>query len=327
MRILITGGLGYIGSHLICKLVCEGHHIIIIDNLSNTELNVINKIYEITQKPKLIKFYHISLLNKEELNKIFEENEIFDVCFHLAQKFTNSTSTVNPLNIYAENLNMTINILECIKKFQCEKFIYISDSRVYSVQKKNVSETDLRGQNLENSLIRSFYFQEEIIHDFSVSNNITKVCIIRINNLFGRHFFLKLKHSGFLNLFHSILNNYKNKSNELYIFGNDYPTKDNTSIKCYIHIMDLCNILNIIVNKELVDSFTDLNISMGQGFSDLELINIANKTLNVVFKYKIKKRRNGIEDIFVLNTSKANFCFNWNPIWTFEKAFNLEYFS
>ena len=202
MRILITGGLGYIGSHLICKLIQQNHQIHIIDDLSNTELKVLNNICELTHRPDLIRFYHISLLDQEKLSQIFIDNDIFDICFHLAQNLSVDDSIDFPLNIYKKNIISTLNLLDCIKKNHCKKIIHLSNANVYSIHKSNVSETDFRGQDLKNPLNRSIYFQEEILQDFSINTD-NKVITLEYK-MYLVNIFLKLKHP-IKNLFHHIL--------------------------------------------------------------------------------------------------------------------------
>ena len=109
---------------------------------------------------------------------------------------------------------------------------------------------------------------------------------------------LKLKHSTKKNLFHHILENYQDDNKLIYIYGSDYPTKDKTSIKGYIHVMDLCNILNLIIINETTTNFTDLNVGMGFGISDLEMIQIATLTLGKKFKYT-RKKKNGMKKNFL----------------------------
>lgn len=324
MRILITGGLGYIGSHLVCELLNNKHQIHILDDLSNSELNVLNVICEITQRPDLIRFYHLSLLDKKSISQIFKDNDVFDICYHLGQMIYSNYSVDNPLNVYKNNLESTLNLLECIKNNHCKKFIYLSPAGVFSVQKANVSETESRGQNLNNPMLRSFYFTEEILQDFSIANPDIKIIIFRLQNIFGRHSSLKLLHSSNHNMFHKILEHYKNEKTIIKIHGKDYPNKDKTPIKGYIHILDLCNVLSLLIDQELTTNFSDFNIGLGYGISDLELINIASKVFDKELKFILKKRKNGVEKEFFLNTSKINYCFSWKPTWTFEKAFLLE---
>jgi UDP-glucose 4-epimerase len=323
MRILITGGLGFIGSHLICALVEQNHNICVVDDLSNTDLTVLEKVCEITGKPQSVQYHHMSLLNNKSLGQLFKESEVFDACIHLAGKLYSNKTMDNPVRTYQVNIQGTLNLLDCINRYGCKQLIYASSSQVYTNHTTNIEENAIKGGGLQNPTTRSVFFTEEIIKDFSTANPDVHTTIFRFDNVIGRHLSQTLELSPTPSIQTRILSVVREKDGYVKIHGGDYPTKDGTPIRDYVHVLDLVEAYKLVLEKS-TPGYVDYNIGFGKGISDLEIVQLAEEVFGVDVPYKLKKRKNGVSAHFYLNTSKADYCLGWRASRGFEEVFLLE---
>ena len=293
MKILVTGGTGYIGSHTCCELLDEGYDIVVIDNLSNSKIEVVEKIKEITGKS--FKFYEGDCCDKNILTKIFKENEISSV-IHLAGFKAVGESVLNPLKYYRNNLDSTISLLEVMNGFNVKKIVFSSSATVYGEPKTLPIKEDFP-LSTTNPYGSTKLIIEYILRDLYQSDNEWSIAILRYFNPIGAH------KSGFIgenpndipnNLMPYIVKVATHELECLSIFGNDYDTKDGTGVRDYIHVVDLAKghikALEKVINDKGIDAY---NLGTGNGYSVLELVNTFMKVNNVDVNYKITDRRPG----------------------------------
>jgi len=306
-NILITGGLGYIGSHIIVELGVLNYNIDIIDNCVNSDINTFNIIKDILVNNNyhgVINLYTFNLININNIELLFFKNK-YDAVIHLAGFKSITESIKDPLKYYNNNLISTINLLQTMNKYQCYKLIFSSSASVYGIHNKGSDETTQLGHGITNPYSRSKYFIEEILTDLQLSNSIWQIISLRYYNPIGSHSSGLLGDSPkslFTNLMPYISDVLLNKTKCLYIYGNSYNTPDGTCIRDYIHIEDLAvahiNSLQYILenNNSFIQSY---NIGIGKGYSVLDII----KMMELVSKKKIDflfthKRQGDIDEIY-----------------------------
>ena len=306
MKVLVTGGCGYIGSHTCVELLNEDHEVIIVDNLSNSKEEVVKTIEDITSKQ--IKFYKGDICDKELVTKIFKENKI-DVVIHFAGLKAVGESVEKPLLYYKNNIGSTITLCEVMKEFNCKKIIFSSSATVYGNPEKLPITEDMKVGNTTNPYGTSKLFIEQILKDIYTSDNEWGITILRYFNPIGAH------KSGLLgenpngipnNLMPYIVKVACGELPCLQVFGNDYDTKDGTGIRDYIHVVDLAKghvkALDKIKNKVGVNIY---NLGTGNGYSVLEMINTFEKVNGIKINYKIVNRRPGDIASCYADSSKA----------------------
>lgn len=321
MSILVTGGMGFIGSHICVELLNLNYNVIIIDNLSNSNINTFDKIKKITNNDN-ITFYNIDLLDYDILFNIFKSNNI-DTIIHCAGLKAVKESIDLPLKYYNDNLNMTFNLLKLIKKFNINKFIFSSSATVYGLNNKIFTENDIIGQNITNPYGQTKYFQEVILKDFSKQNKNTHFVILRYFNPVGAH------KSGLIgenpngipnNLMPYIIrvacNNNINKFtdeiyNKLTIFGKDYDTCDGTCERDFIHVVDLAKAHIKAIEYKNENNYDVFNIGTGQATSVLKIVNKFIDCNKTVLNYKFGNRRVGDPSKVTCDVSKANNILKW----------------
>jgi UDP-glucose 4-epimerase len=309
--VLVTGGLGFIGSHICVELLQQNYNVIVIDNLSNSKIETRNQINKITNK-KFI-FYNFDICDNISLNKIFK---IFNITstIHLAGLKSVNESISDPLLYYNTNITSTINLLKNINKHKIKKFIFSSSSTVYGSQlDMPLYETNKTGENITNPYGKSKYMIEEIISDFSKTSE-CKFIILRYFNPIGAH------SSGLIgenpnnipnNLMPYILRVVSGDYKELKIYGNNYNTPDGTCIRDFIHVVDLAKAHIKSLEYNNINNIEVFNIGTGKGTSVIELINTFIKVNQVDIPYVFDKRRDGDLPISFTNTDKANKLLNW----------------
>ena len=307
MKILCTGGLGYIGSHTTVELLENGHEVVIADNLSNSKISVLDKIKKITGKD--VKFYQIDVCNKTELDNLFAENP--DICgiIHFAGYKAVGESVSKPLMYYQNNLISTFNLIEMMQKHNCKNIIFSSSATVY--QQSDImplEETFPLGAT--NPYGRTKLFNEHILIDFQKVNPEFNVIILRYFNPIGAH------ESGLLgedpngipnNLMPYICKVAVGELDHLNVFGNDYKTKDGTGVRDYIHVVDLANghlkALEKIIKEPV--GLGIYNLGTGVGYSVLDIVNTFNEVNGDLVKYEIAPRRPGDIDECYASPKKA----------------------
>ncbi len=311
MKILVTGGCGYIGSHTCVELLNNGYNVVIVDNLSNSKEDVINKIEQITNKK--VTFYKEDVCNYKALDGIFSKEKV-DAVIHFAGFKAVGESVSEPLKYYRNNLDSTLTLLEVMKKHNCKKLVFSSSATVYG-KPKRLPITEDSPLHTTNPYGSTKLMIEMILQDLYVSDNEWGIAILRYFNPIGAH------KSGLIgedpngipnNLMPYIVKVANKELKELSIFGNDYDTKDGTGVRDYIHVVDLANGHIKAIEKVLKDSGVDTyNLGTGKGYSVLEIVNTFKKVNNVDVPYKIVDRRPGDIDACYASIDKAFEKLHW----------------
>ena len=293
MRVLVTGGTGYIGSHTIVELIGHGYDVVAVDDFSNSKPIVLDKIKEITGKK--IKFYELDVCDKEKLRVVFMENEI-DAVIHFAGFKAVGESVAKPLKYYRNNLDSTITLLEVMNEFAVKKIVFSSSATVYGdPEELPIKETAKLG--VTNPYGATKLFIENILKDVYISDNDYSIAILRYFNPIGAH------ESGLLgedpsdipnNLMPYIVKVATGELPHLNIFGNDYDTKDGTGVRDYIHVVDLAighiSALEYIDKNKGIDYY---NLGTGHGYSVMEIVSAFSEVNHVDVPYEIAPRRDG----------------------------------
>ncbi|WP_226526481.1 UDP-glucose 4-epimerase GalE [Metabacillus niabensis] len=311
MSILITGGAGYIGSHTCVELLNAGYEIVVLDNLSNSKVDSLDRIREITSKD--FKFYQTDLLNKPELQNIFAENNI-EAVIHFAGLKAVGESVSIPLHYYHNNITGTLILCDVMEQFGVHNMVFSSSATVYGIQEQVPLSEELPLQ-ATNPYGRTKLMIEEILQDVYVSNKNWSVAILRYFNPVGAH------SSGIMgedpngipnNLVPYITQVAVGKLSELRVFGNDYSTHDGTGVRDYIHVVDLAAGHLKALEKVMVSSgVSAYNLGTGTGYSVLDMIHTFEKVTGRSIPYHISNRRPGDIGISYANPSKAQKELNW----------------
>lgn len=321
--VLVTGGLGYIGSHTVIELIEEGFEPIVIDNLSNSKLEVKDKIEKITGKK--LKVYIEDVCNEESLDKIMTENNITDV-IHFAGYKAVGESVAKPIMYYENNLLSTISLLKQMKKHHVKNIIFSSSATVYGQPEKLPITEDSKVGGTTNPYGTTKLMIEQILSDVYKSDNEMNITILRYFNPVGGHV------SGLLgespngipnNLMPYIVRVAVGKLECLSVFGNDYDTKDGTGVRDYIHVVDLAK--GHIAAIKHMDGLRYYNLGTGTGYSVLELVNAFEKVNNLKVNYKIVERRPGDIASCYADPSKALKELNWKAEKTLEDMMKDSY--
>ena len=306
MTILVTGGMGYIGSNTVVKLIENGYDVIIVDNLSNSKPIVLEKLKKITGKD--IKFYEIDLCDKKKLKKVFKENKI-DAVIHFAGFKAVGESVAKPLMYYRNNIDSTLSLLELMVEFKVKKIVFSSSATVYGdPEELPIKET--AKLSVINPYGATKLYIEGILKDLYVSDNEFRIAILRYFNPVG------CDESGLLgedpngipnNLMPYIVKVANKELPCLSIFGNDYDTKDGTGVRDYIHVVDLA--MGHVKALEFLDKNAKIvyyNLGTGRGYSVLEMVNTFQEVNNVRVPYKFAPRRDGDIATCYADTTKAS---------------------
>lgn len=313
MSILVTGGTGYIGSHTCVELIEAGYDVVVMDDLSNSKAQVVDKIQEITGKRPV--FYETNMLDKGGVRRIFQENAI-DAVIHFAGFKAVGESVEKPLAYYANNVTGTLNILQVMGEFGCRKFVFSSSATVYGcnnpipyVEGMPTSATSPYGYTK--------VMIEQILTDLYRSDSSWKISLLRYFNPIGAH------DSGLIgenpngipnNLMPYITQVGIGKLEKLGVFGDDYPTHDGTGVRDYIHVVDLAKgHLKAIQKLERTEggALDIYNLGAGVGHSVLDVVKAFEKANNVKIPYEIKPKRAGDIAEFYANAEKAKRELGW----------------
>jgi UDP-glucose 4-epimerase len=309
MNILVTGGAGYIGSHVV-KLLLENtdYEVTVIDNLVTGFKSTVDELKKIRD----FDFIKADLSNWDEIEGIFKAKK-FDAIIHFAASLIVPESVENPLKYYLNNTANTTNLVKLANDYGVGKFIFSSTAAVYGEGKKIVTEND--PTNPYNPYGRSKLFSEWVIKDAGAANPDFKYVILRYFNVAGASPDLKIgpKTKGATSLIKVVAETAAGKREEVMVFGDDYPTKDGTGVRDYIHVMDLAN-AHIKALEYLESNESDIfNVGYGKGTSVKEIIDIMKKVSGVDFKAKITHRRPGDVDELLAENDKIKKKMNWEP--------------
>lgn len=293
MKILVTGGTGYIGSHTVVELLNSNYEVIVIDNFSNSKKEVIDKIKSITNKD--FTFYEGDVCNKDLLRKIFTENEI-DAVIHFAGYKAVGESVQKPIMYYRNNIDSTLSLIEVMNEFDCKKIVFSSSATVYGSPKNLPIKEDFP-LSTTNPYGSTKLMIENILRDLYISDNNWSIALLRYFNPIGAH------SSGLIgedpqgipnNLMPYIVKVANKELKELSIFGNDYDTPDGTGVRDYIHVVDLAKGHIKAIEKVIKDKGIDAyNLGTGIGYSVLDIVTTFEKVNNIKVPYKIVERRSG----------------------------------
>lgn len=297
MKILITGGAGYIGSHTLVSLAEADYEFVVFDNLSNSSNESLKRVEKIIDKK--IDFFEGDIRDKTALEKVFKQYEI-DSVIHFAGLKAVGESVEKPIEYYDNNVYGTLVLLKVMKEHNCKKIVFSSSATVYGDPETTPIKENFPTGAITNPYGRTKYFIEEILKDLFISDNTFKIAILRYFNPVGAHI------SGTIgedpngipnNLMPFIAQTAVGKREFLSVFGGDYPTPDGTGVRDYIHVVDLAE--GHVKAIDYLNSYNDnrppliTNLGTGNGYSVLDMINAFENASGVKVPYKIVQRRAG----------------------------------
>ena len=321
MSILVTGGAGYIGSHTVIELLNKGEEVIIVDNFSNSKPKALDAIRKISNKN--FKFYEIDYLDEQALNKVFEENKDIDSVLNFAGYKAVGESVKKPLEYYTNNITGALTLLKTMQKHNIKKFIFSSSATVYGEPEKIPLTEECKIGGTTNPYGTTKLYIEQILKDLYKSDNSWDIAILRYFNPVGAHEsgMIGEEPQGIPNNLMPYIARVANKTlQELSVYGNDYPTKDGTGVRDYIHVVDLAkgHIKALEkLNKEKSGLFT-YNLGTGTGYSVLDMVKTFEKVSGQKIPYRISARREGDVATCYSNPQKAQLELNWKAEKTLE---------
>lgn len=312
MKILLTGGTGYIGSHTAIELIKLGYEVEIFDNLFNSKITVLDKIEEITGvKPK---FYEVDMLDKAALDNVFKNGQ-YDLVVHFAGLKAVGESVEKPLKYYENNISGTVNILECMAKYGVHKIVFSSSATVYGEQDTTEMSEDMKtGSGITNPYGRTKYMIEEILKDVAIADDEFEATILRYFNPVGTH------ESGLIgedpndipnNLMPIIMKVSTGEIEKLKVYGNDYNTPDGTGKRDYIHVVDLAK-GHVAAISHMKTGISIYNLGTGKATSVLEMIKAFEEASGKELPYEIVDRRPGDLAEVYANVDKAREELDWH---------------
>ena len=321
MSILVTGGAGFIGSHTVVELLNEGNEVIVVDNLSNSKIEVIDSIKEITGKN--VKFYKIDILDREKLNKVFEENPDITAVIHFAALKAVGESVQKPIEYYQNNIEGTLVLVDVMRKHNVKKIVFSSSATVYGDPATVPIREDFP-KSATNPYGQTKLMIEQILSDIYVSDNEWSVVLLRYFNPIGAH------ESGLIgedpkgipnNLMPFIMKVANKEIDHLNIFGNNYKeTKDGTCARDFLHVVDLA--IGHIKALEKLDKENSgvfvYNLGTGNPYTVQEMVDTFIKVNNVDVPYQFAERREGDLPVFFADSSKAKKELGWVATRTLE---------
>lgn len=322
-KILVTGGLGFIGSHTVVELQNEGFDVVIIDDLSNSKIDVLDAIAEITgEKPV---FHKLDIRVKKDVQQFFSENTI-DGIIHFAAFKAVGESVENPLDYYENNLGSLVYLLQEMRNRDLDNFIFSSSCTVYGQADELPITENAPIKPAESPYGNTKQIGEEIIKDSCKAHNLNAIAL-RYFNPIGAHDSIKIGELPLgvpQNLIPYVTQTAAGIREQLAVFGDDYNTPDGTAIRDYIHVVDLAKAhiaaLNRLLKKENKQNFEFFNIGTGKGSSVLEIVNAFEKATQQKLNYKIVARREGDITAAFADTTIANKELKWKAKKSLEEA-------
>ena len=324
-KILVTGGLGYIGSHVVVELQNNGFKVVVIDDLSNSSLKVLNGIQEITGiEPS---FEKIDLKNKQSVIDFFSRHNDIDGIIHFAASKAVGESVNNPLKYYENNIHSLVYLIQEINKLRTQKFIFSSSCTVYGEADKLPINENAPIKEPESPYGNTKKVGEQIIKDTTKANGLFNTIVLRYFNPIGAHesaLIGELPIGTPQNLVPFVTQTGTGLRDRLSIFGNDYPTPDGTCIRDYIHVVDLAKAHVMAIKRLLEENNTKnyevYNIGTGKGSSVLEVVNTFEEVSRVKLNYSFVERRAGDIISAYADTTKANSVLGWKSELTLKDA-------
>ena len=320
MKILVTGGTGYIGSHTVVELINNKHEVVIVDNLYNSRIDVLDKIQTITGvKPE---FHQVDILDKDKLEEIIKDAH-FDACIHFAGYKAVGESVSIPLTYYQNNVAGSVNLYQLLEKYNVNNLVFSSSATVYGDDFKAPFKEEYGYGTATNPYGATKLVNEMIITDLCKSNKKMSSVILRYFNPIGAH------ESGLIgeipngipnNLVPYIAQVETGQRDYLRVFGNDYDTKDGTGVRDYIHVVDLAKAH--VKAIEYANSHTGvevINVGTGVGYSVLEVIASYERACGHKINYKIVDRRPGDIATCYADTNKASELLGFKTIYDLDK--------
>ena len=312
MKVLVTGGTGFIGSHTVVELLNQDYEVVVIDDFSNSKPDVVGKIKEITNKD--FSFYEGNVCDKILLEKIFNDNKI-EAVIHFAGYKAVGESVQKPLMYYRNNIDSTLALCEIMDKYNCKNLVFSSSATVYGNPASLPIKEDFP-LSTTNPYGSTKLYIEGILKDLYKSDNNWNIAVLRYFNPIGAH------ESGLIgenpndipnNLMPYIVKVANKELDHLNIFGNDYNTKDGTGVRDYIHVVDL-SLAHIKAIEKITNENSGIdfyNLGTGNGYSVLELVTTFSKVNNIDVPYQITDRRPGDIDACYADPGYALKELNW----------------
>ena len=319
MNILITGGAGYIGSHTVIELLSAGHDIVIVDNLSNSSIEVIDRLQKISGKQ--VPYEIFDVCNKSKLRELFKKYS-FDAVMHFAGLKAVGESTQKPLTYYRVNIDATLTVLEVMQEHDVHNLVFSSSATVYGSAPIPYLETSQTGVGITNPYGQTKYFIEQILQDTAAAESKAKFVILRYFNPIGAHA------SGLIgedprgipnNIMPYITQVATGKRKVLSIFGDDYPTVDGTGVRDYIHVVDLAK-GHVAALDHLQKGLKAYNLGTGHGTSVFQLVKAFEAASRQKIPYEVASRRPGDLPEYYANVDKAWHELSWKAKLSVEEA-------
>ena len=319
MKVLLTGGAGYIGSHTAIELLQAGYEIICVDNFSNSKPEAYNRIKMITSLD--FRIYECDVCERAQMNRVFEENKI-DAVVHFAGYKAVGESVEKPLMYYRNNLDSTLALLELMDSYDVRRFVFSSSATVYGNPISVPMTEDMPSTGCASPYGRTKQMIEEILTDWAVANDKLSVMLLRYFNPVGAH------ESGLIgedpkglanNLMPYITQVAVGKLEYLNVFGDDYDTKDGTGVRDYIHVVDLAKGHLRALDYSFKNTGVELfNLGTGIGYSVLDIVNTFKRVNNIDLPYRIAPRRPGDIGEYYADPAKAQKILGWKAEKTLE---------
>ncbi len=311
MAILVTGGTGYIGSHTAIELLKRGEEIVVLDNLSNSKIEMCDSIKKLSGKD--FKFYKVDLLDKENVEKVFEENKIDEV-IHFAGLKAVGESCEKPIEYYHNNITGTLNLVDVMRNHNCKKIVFSSSATVYGDPATVPIKEDFP-LSATNPYGSTKLMIEQILTDVYKSDKAWTVILLRYFNPIGAHESGEIGENpnGIPNNLMPYINYVAaGKLEHLNVFGHDYNTHDGTGVRDYIHVVDLAiGHLKALDKARKITGVEAYNLGTGTGYSVLDIVNAFEKANDIKIEYEITARRPGDIAVCYADSTKAKVELGW----------------